>query len=125
MITVSRRMFLNLIVFSNFYIISKKIKLGYNHQPARNENDLETIDDSELCLKKRKRLLDKEFWEIVNEILSFSMFLIFLFVVAYSNVSESSYNFNQLYLKNSDYLIVVHCLPHFYILFAFEEQILI
>jgi hypothetical protein len=55
------------------------------------------MDDFELNEFKRQRILNKEFWTIVKEIISFSIFLIFLFVVAYSNLSFSSIFINQLY----------------------------
>ena len=57
----------------------------------------EQIDNFELQEFKRQRLLDKEFWELVKEITSFSVFLCFLFVVAYSNLSASAIHFNHLF----------------------------
>jgi hypothetical protein len=58
------------------------------------------VDDLELEHHKKQRLLDIEFWDICKEITSFTLFLIFLFYVAYSNQSVSSIHFNQLY-KNA------------------------
>jgi len=41
--------------------------------------------------------LKKEFWDIVKDIIRFSAFLVFLFIVAYSNLTDTSIFFNRLY----------------------------
>jgi hypothetical protein len=55
------------------------------------------MNDYELNESKRQRILNKEFWTIVKDIISFSIFLILLFFVAYSNLSSSSIHFNKLF----------------------------
>ena len=56
--------------------------------------------------QKRERIFEKEFWDIVKEIIGFSIFLFFLYFVAYSNLSKDSIYYNQLYkntfVKRSD-----------------------
>jgi hypothetical protein len=57
----------------------------------------EPIDYFELNEFREQRLLEKEFWELVKDFTSFSLFLIFLFIVAYSNISANSIYSNRLY----------------------------
>jgi hypothetical protein len=66
----------------------------------QNDYEFERVDEFELEQHKKQRLLEKEFWNICKEITSFTIFLIFLYFVAYSNQSKSSIDFNQLY-KNA------------------------
>jgi hypothetical protein len=63
----------------------------------RIENDLGKIDTLDLERNKRERILNKEFWDIVKGIIGFSAFLVFLFIVAYSNLTASSILCNQMY----------------------------
>lgn len=58
------------------------------------------IDDFELEIQRKEKLLNREFSDIVKEITHFSIFLVFLFVVSYSNLTANSIYFNQLYQNN-------------------------
>ena len=62
--------------------------------------DMDEICEHELEENKKRKLIDKELWEILNEILIFTTFFISLTIVAYSNISNSSIYFNQLYQQN-------------------------
>jgi hypothetical protein len=73
------------------------IKSSSNHDKPNIE---EQIDYFELNEFKKQRLLDKEFWELVKDFTSFSVFLWFLFMVAYSNLSTLSIYSNRLYQNN-------------------------
>ena len=48
---------------------------------------------------KNQRLLEKKLWSVVKEIFIFVAFLVVMYSVAYSNVSEYSYNYNKLFLN--------------------------
>ena len=76
------------------------IKSSSNHDKP---NIVEHIDYFELNEFKKQRLLDKEFWELVKDFTSFSVFLWFLFMVAYSNLSTLSIYSNRLYQNNFAY----------------------
>ena len=76
------------------------IKSSSNHDKP---NIDEQIDYFELNEFKKQRLLDKEFWELVKDFTSFSVFLWFLFMVAYSNLSTLSIYSNRLYQNNFAY----------------------
>ncbi len=56
--------------------------------------------EQELEENKKRKLIDKELWEILKEILIFTAFFVSLTIVAYSNISNSSIYFNQLYQQN-------------------------
>jgi hypothetical protein len=58
------------------------------------------IDTLDLERHKRERILNKEFWNIIKDIIRFSAFLVFLFIIAYSNLTATSLYFNRLY-KNT------------------------
>ncbi len=73
------------------------IKSSSNHDKP---NIVEQIDYFELNEFKKQRLLDKEFWELVKDFTIFSVFLWFLFMVAYSNLSTLSIYSNRLYQNN-------------------------
>jgi len=76
------------------------IKSSSNHDKP---NIDEPIDYFELNEFKKQRLLDKEFWELVKDFTSFSVFLWFLFMVAYSNLSTLPIYSNRLYQNNFAY----------------------
>ena len=62
--------------------------------------DMEEIGEQELEENKKRMLIDKELWEILKETLIFTTFFVSLTIVAYSNISNSSIYFNQLYQQN-------------------------
>ena len=66
----------------------------------RNVCDMDEICEHELEENKKRKLIDKELWEILKEILIFTTFFISLTIVAYSNISKSSIYFNHLYQQN-------------------------
>ena len=77
----------------HFYFKIDFVKCKFN----RDEYETEQIDDFELELQRKEKLMNKEFWDIVKEITHFSIFLVFLFVLSYSNLTANSIYFNQLY----------------------------
>jgi len=47
---------------------------------------------------RKKRLFEVKMSQIIKEISIFSFFLLFLYVVAFSNLSGSSFQYNQLFI---------------------------
>ena len=47
---------------------------------------------------KKQRLLEKKLWSIMKEILVFLSFLFSLYWVTFSNISQSSFHYNQLFI---------------------------
>ena len=47
---------------------------------------------------RKKRLFEVKMSQIIKEISIYSFFLIFLYVVAFSNLSSSSFQYNQLFI---------------------------
>jgi energy-coupling factor transporter transmembrane protein EcfT len=47
---------------------------------------------------KKQRLLEKKLWSILKEILVFLSFLFFMYWVTFSNISQSSFQYNQLFI---------------------------
>ncbi len=47
---------------------------------------------------RKKRLFEVKMSQIIKEIAIYSCFLIFLYVVAFSNLSSSSFQYNQLFI---------------------------
>ena len=48
---------------------------------------------------KSKRILDKQLSEILNEMGIYLIFLFFLYFVSFTNLSSSSFNYNQLFVN--------------------------
>ena len=63
----------------------------------------EKIKLANLVELKNKRLLDIKLWLILKEYLVFLTFLVFLFLVAYSNLSSSSYYYKMLFQNTFEY----------------------
>ena len=65
----------------------------------RNQKDEEQLKSSNVNELKKKRLLEKKFWSILKEIFIFLVFLFFLNWITFSNLSQSSYQYNQLFIQ--------------------------
>ena len=48
---------------------------------------------------KTKRIMDKQLNEILNEMGIYLIFLFFLYFVSFTNLSSSSFNYNQLFVN--------------------------
>ena len=48
---------------------------------------------------RKKRLAEKKLLSIIKEVTAFVLFLFFVFMVAYSNVSKSSFIYKQLFIN--------------------------
>jgi hypothetical protein len=57
------------------------------------------LDADDLNELRKKRLFEIKMSQIMKEISIYLLFLFVLFVVAFSNLSSSSFQFNQLFLK--------------------------
>jgi hypothetical protein len=55
------------------------------------------IPDEDLNEMKRIRILDQKCWNILKEFLIYIVFVLVLFVVTFSNISKSSFNYNILF----------------------------
>ena len=57
------------------------------------------LNDSELQILKEKRLKEKKFWLIIREISVYSTFLFALYVVAFTNATIPSFEYQRLFIK--------------------------
>jgi hypothetical protein len=85
--------------FKYFLFYSKK-KQPANYIPThRNENFCSKLNSEDLNELRKKRLFEIKMSQIMKEISIYSIFLFILFVVAFSNLSSSSFQYNQLFLN--------------------------
>jgi hypothetical protein len=81
-----------------------KIKQKDNNIPEsyvyidRNRSDTEQLKSFNVDELKKARLLEKKMLSILKEIFIFLTFLFFLYWVTFSNLSQSSYQYNQLFI---------------------------
>jgi hypothetical protein len=81
-----------------------KIKQKDNNIPEsyvyidRNRSDTEQLKSFNVDELKKARLLEKKMLSILKEIFIFLLFLFFLYWVTFSNLSQSSYQYNQLFI---------------------------
>jgi hypothetical protein len=61
------------------------------------DDNMQTFDENELKFFKRKRLFETKLRSVIKEIIIFVLFLFLLFVVAFSNTSSSSYQYNKIF----------------------------
>ncbi len=87
-------------MISHFYLKIDNVKNKFNQKDYESEK----IDDFELEIQRKERLLNNEFWNIVKEITHFSIFLVFLFVVSYANITANSIYFNKLFQNTFVYV---------------------
>jgi len=66
----------------------------------RKPTDAIQQENSNLNESKKQRLLEKRLLSIWKEIFVFLLFLFFLNWVTFSNLSQSSYQYNQLFIAN-------------------------
>jgi hypothetical protein len=85
------------LVFNFFFKQDEILQLNYLTNIENEFSNDQTLDSCDLDELKKLRLFDKRFDEIIKEIGIFCIFLIFLFVVAFSNLSSSSFIYNQLF----------------------------
>lgn len=69
-------------------------------QTYRNEKTRFNFDNVDLMELRKKRLFQVKMSQIIREITIYSCFLFFLYVVAFSNLSSSSFYYNQVF-KNT------------------------
>jgi len=76
-----------------------KVKQNSKNGPRKRFKDenMQTFDENGLTILKRKRLFETKLRSVIKEIIIFVLFLFLLYVVAFSNTSNSSYQFNQIY----------------------------
>jgi hypothetical protein len=76
-----------------------KVKQNRKNGPRKRFKDenMQTFDENGLTFLKRKRLFETKLRSVIKEIIIFVLFLFLLYVVAFSNTSNSSYQFNQIY----------------------------
>jgi hypothetical protein len=61
------------------------------------DDNMQTFDENKLKFFKRKRLFETKLRSVIKEIIIFVLFLFLLFVVAFSNTSSSSYQYNKIF----------------------------
>jgi len=66
----------------------------------RDENLRSKLNEDDLNELRKKREFEVKMCQIMKEISIYSLFLFFLYVVAFSNLSSSSYQYNQLFLNS-------------------------
>ena len=76
-----------------------KVKQNSKNGPRKRfkDDNMQTFDKNELTFLKRKRLFETKLRSVIREIIIFVLFLFLLYVVAFSNTSSSSYQFNQIF----------------------------
>jgi hypothetical protein len=57
-------------------------------------------DNEDLTELKRIRILDQKCWSILKEVFAYIVFIVVLFVVAFSNLSNSAMQYNRLFQSN-------------------------
>ena len=57
------------------------------------------LTEGELQSLKDKRILEKKIWNFLKELIFYTLFLLVLFAVSYTNSSVSSIKYNQLLTK--------------------------
>ena len=76
-----------------------KVKQNSKNGPRKRfkDDNMQTFEKNELTFLKRKRLFETKLRSVIKEIIMFVLFLFLLYVVAFSNTSSSSYQFNQIF----------------------------
>ena len=79
------------------YLFKVKQNSKNGHRKRFKDDNMQTFDKNELTFLKRKRLFETKLRSVIKEIIIFVLFLFLLYVVAFSNTSSSSYQFNQIF----------------------------
>ena len=66
---------------------------------SRFEHENLKLSESELQQLKERRLLEKKIWNFLKELTFYTVFLLVLYAVAYSNSSVTSINYNKLFMN--------------------------
>ena len=76
-----------------------KVKQNSKNGPRKRFKDenMQKFDENGLTFLKRKRLFETKLRSVIKEIIIFVLFLFLLYVVAFSNMSSSSYQYNQIF----------------------------
>ena len=83
--------------------ISKKINdKSYKYVDRINDSNHEhnQLDKEELNELKRIRILDRKCWSILKEVFVYIVFIVVLFQVTFSNLSNSAIQYNFLFQSN-------------------------
>jgi hypothetical protein len=85
-------------IFLNYIFLKKNFPANYL-PTYRNEEFRSKLDADDLKELRKKRLFEVKISQIMREISVYLLFLFILYVVAFSNLSSSSYQYNQLFLN--------------------------
>ncbi len=83
----------------NFLYFSKNKQPPVYVPTSGNENYLFKLDADDLNKLRKNRLFEIKMSQIMKEISIYFLFLLILYVVAFSNLSSSSFQYNQLFLN--------------------------
>jgi hypothetical protein len=79
------------------YIFKMKHNSKNGKRKRFKDDNMQKFDENELKFFKRKRLFETKLRSVIKEIIIFVLFLFLLYVVAFSNTSSSSYQYNQMF----------------------------
>jgi hypothetical protein len=79
------------------YIFKMKHNSKNGKRKRFKDDYMQKFDENELKFYKRKRLFETKLRSVIKEIIIFVLFLFLLYVVAFSNTSSSSYQYNQMF----------------------------
>jgi len=79
------------------YLFKMKQKSKNGPRIRFREDNMQTFDENGLTFLKRKRLFETKLSSVIKEIIIFVLFLFLLYVVAFTNMSSSSYQYNQIF----------------------------
>jgi len=79
------------------YLFKMKQKRQNGPEIKLKDDNIQTFDENELKFFKRKRLFDTKLRSVIKEIIIFVLFLFLLYVVAFSNTSSSSNQYNKIF----------------------------
>ena len=79
------------------YLFKMKQKSKNGPGTRLKDDNMQTFDENELNFFKRKRLFETKLRSVIKEIIIFVLFLFLLYVVAFSNTSSSSYQYNKIF----------------------------
>jgi hypothetical protein len=86
-------------IFLRFLTYLKNKKPANYIATFENENFRSKLDPDDLNELRKTRLFEIKMSQIMKEISIYSLFLFILYVVAFSNLSSSSFQYNQLFLN--------------------------